>query len=202
MREEEDIPGDLSALIRFGIVIEVTLDPPRCRVRYGDPEGDEDEAESPAIRWLAGRAGKTRKWSPPSVGEEVLLLAPDGQVGNAVALTGLWNDDNPSPSTEDLEQLTFNDGAVISYDPVAHALVATLPDESSARIAATTITFVGDVKVEGKLQVTEDAQFDAKVHAGGEIATDDDMKAGSVKLKTHKHSGVAAGAAQSGAPVP
>lgn len=200
--DQEDIPEDLSTLIRIGVVIEVTLSPPRCRVRYGDPDDDEAETETPPIRWLSGRSGKTRKWSPPSVGEEVLLLAPDGQVGNAVALTGLVNDENPAPDEQDIELLLFDDGARISYDPATHALEAVLPAGSSARLEAETITLVGDVKIEGKLQVTDDAQFDAKIHADGEIKSDTDVLADTIKLKTHKHSGVAAGGAQSGAPVP
>jgi phage baseplate assembly protein V len=202
MRDEEDIPADASTLIRLGTVIEVTLSPPRCRVRYGDPEGDDAETETPPIRWLSGRAGKTKKWSPPSVGEEVLLLAPDGQVGNAVALTGLVNDQNPAPSDQDLEIWEFEDGAKISYDPVAHALVAQLPAESSARLEAKTITLVGDVTVEGKMHVTEDAQFDAKVTATGKITSNDDVVAGNIALKAHKHSGVTAGGGTSQGPIP
>jgi phage baseplate assembly protein V len=200
--EEEDIPGDPSTLIRIGVVIEVTLSPPRCRVRYGDPDGDDAETETPEIRWLSGRAGKTRKWSPPSVGEEVVLLSPDGQIGNAVALTGLVNDQNPAPSVQDLELWQFEDGAKISYDPAAHALVALLPADSTARLEAKTITLVGDVTIEGKMHVTEDAQFDAKLTATGKITSNDDVVAGNISLKTHRTSGVTAGGGISQAPVP
>lgn len=189
MRDEEDIPADASTLIRLGRITSVTLSPPRCQVRYGDPDDDEAETETPPIRWLNGRAGKTRRWSPPSVGEEVVLLSPDGQVGNAVALCGLSNDDAPPPSEQDLEWTEFEDGAKISYDPASHALVAELPDGSSARIVADELTIVGDVKIEGKLDVT------------GKVTSDDDVVAGSIALKTHKHLGVATGSGQSGVPV-
>lgn len=188
-RDEEDIPADLSALIRFGTVIEVTLSPPRCRVRYGDPDDDEEEGETPPIRWLAGRAGKTRHWSPPSLGEEVLLLSPDGQVGNAVALTGLWNDAAPPPSTDDIELLRFDDGAILSYDPVAHELRAILPGGATATVEAPGgLTIKGDVTIEG--QVTID----------GGLTASEDVVGDGISLKTHKHGNVQAGAAKTGAP--
>jgi len=187
---DDDIPADPSTLIRLGTVVEVTLSPPRCRVRYGDPDADEEETETPPIRWLAGRAGRTRKWSPPSVGEEVVLLSPDGQVGNAIAVTGLVNDEYPAPSDEDIELMLFEDGARIAYDPLAHALTAILPGGATALIEADGgVTIRGDVTIEGNVTVQ-----------GGVEATED-VKAGAISLKTHKHGGVSAGMAQTAAPV-
>lgn len=183
MRDQEDIPEDASTLIRFGTVIAVTLSPPRCRVRYGDPDDDEEGAETPPIRWLAGRAGKTRKWSPPSLGEEVLLLSPDGQIGNAVAITGLVNDDHPAPAVQDLELILFDDGARLAYDPVAHALSAILPEGGTALIEAPGgLTIRGDVTIAGTLTASED------------------VRAGDISLKNHAHGGVQRGAARSDPP--
>jgi phage baseplate assembly protein gpV len=75
MAEGEDIPADPSTLIRLGTITAVTLSPPRCVVRYGDPEADED-CETPPIRWLALRAGKTRHWSPPVWARKPCCCAP------------------------------------------------------------------------------------------------------------------------------
>lgn len=189
MADDEDIPADPSTLIRLGRVTSVTLSPPRCQVRFGDPDDDDADTETPPIRWLNGRAGKTRRWSPPSEGEEVVLLSPDGQMGNAVALLGLSNDDAPPPSDQDQDWTEYDDGAKISYDPATHALIAELPGGSSARIVADDLTIVGNVRIEGKLDVT------------GKIASDDDVLAGSIALKTHRHGGVSAGGTISGQPV-
>ena len=169
-------------------MIEVTLSPPRCRVRFGDPDDGGDDGETPPIRWLAGRAGKTRRWSPPSVGEEVLLLAPDGQIGNAVALTGLSNDGNPPPSGEDVELIRFDDGAIISYDAAAHALTAILPAGGTVAIeAAGGVSIKGAVAIEGDVSIT-----------GGRTATTDVSAAG-ISLKSHRHGNVQAGGAKTGA---
>ncbi|MDK4806075.1 MAG: phage baseplate assembly protein V [Novosphingobium aromaticivorans] len=154
--EGEDIPADISTLIRLGTVAAVTLSPPRCVVRYGDPESDED-CETPPIRWLAMRAGKTRHWSPPSTGEEVVLLCPDGQIGSGVALLGLNNDTAPPPGTTLAELVAYEDGARIGYDPVTHALTALLPEGATATLEAPGgLTIRGDVLIEGTLTARND----------------------------------------------
>jgi len=154
--DDEDIPADPSTLIRLGTIVSITLSPPRCVVRYGDPDSDED-CETPPIRWLAGRAGKTRNWSPPSEGEEVVLLSPDGQIGNAVALLGLNNDNFAPPGSTPAEVTEYEDGARVGYDPVTHALTAILPAGATAAIDAPGgITIRGDVTIEGKLTASGD----------------------------------------------
>lgn len=181
--DDEDIPADLSTLIRLGTIASVDLGARRCTVRYGNPDDDDGGATTPPIRWLAARAGKTKQWSPPSEGEEVLLLSPDGQVGNAVALTGLDNDENPLPGADETEILEFEDGARLSYDPVGHALVATLPDGATALIEAPGgLTIRGDVTIEGSVTVSEDVTADG------------------ISLKSHTHGGVQGGSSNTGAP--
>lgn len=171
MSDDEDIPADPSTLIRLGTIVSVTFDPPRCVVRYGDPETDED-CETPPIRWVAGRAGRTRKWSPPSEHEEVVLLSPDGQIGNAIAFLGLNNDNAPPPGNSPAEVTEYEDGARVGYDPESHALTAILPAGATAAIKATGgITIRGDVTIEGKLTAS------------------DDVIGGGKSLKGHSHPG-------------
>ena len=171
MTDDEDIPADLSTLIRLGTIVSVTLDPPRCVVRYGDPDTDED-CETPPIRWVAGRAGKTRNWSPASEDEEVVLLCPDGQIGNAIAILGLNNDNAPPPGNTLAEVVEYQDGARIGYDPVGHALTAILPAGATAAIDAPGgLTIRGDVTIEGKLTAS------------------DDVIGGGKSLKGHSHPG-------------
>ncbi len=187
---EEDIQLDPSTLIRLGQISEVILSPPRCKVRFADPDdGEGDGGETPSIRWLALRAGKTRTWSPPSVGEECLLLCPDGQIGNGVALLGLNNNTNPAPGSTLAELIEFEDGAVIAYDPESHALSAVLPAGATALIEASGgLTIKGPVAIEGTLTATGDI-------------TGADVLADGISLKSHKHSGVQGGTAQTGNPI-
>lgn len=191
MRQQEDIPADLSELIRLGTVSSVDLDAGRCTVRYGDPDDEDGGAETPPIRWLAFRAGKTKGWSPPSEGEGAIVLAPDGQLAAAIALLGIPSDAFPSPGSTLAELIEFADGARVAYDPVAHALTAILPEAGTAVIEAPGgITLRGDVTIEGNVALK-----------GGMVA-DEDVVAAGVSVKNHPHRNVQAGQAQSGPPVP
>lgn len=188
--DQEDIPLDPSTLIRLGTIASVDLEKARCTVRFGIEDEDDGGATTPPIRWLAVRAGRTRRWSAPSKDEECLLLCPDGQIGNGVALVGLYNANNPAPADDERDVAVFADGARIGYDPVAHVLSALLPAGAAALIEAPGgLTIRGPVAIEGQVTVT------------GKLTASEDVIAAGKSLKGHKHSGVQAGAAQSGAPV-
>ena len=192
--QTEDIPADIAALIRIGIVVSVDLAAARCIVRYGDPDDDEP-AETPPIRWLAPRAGLTRVWSPPSVGEQVLLLSCDAQIGAAVAVMGPVQDAFPPLGSTTVEMIEFADGARITYDAEAGELKATLPAGAKAEIEAPGgITLRGDVTIEGKLMVSETADIGETLTAG------DDVIADGISLTGHKHGLVKAGTDKSGEP--
>ena len=186
MRSPESTPSDPDELIRFGRVASVDLAAARCTVTIDD-EGDEGgatgEAVTGPIRWIEGRAGQTRTWSPPSVGEEVVLLCPGGMIGNAVALRGLSNTENPPANATRTEMVKFTDGAVLSYNPEGHALAFTLPGGATLAIAAT-----GGIMINGDITLT------------GRLTASDDVIASGKSLKTHTHSGVQAGSSQTGTP--
>lgn len=187
MRQQEDIPADLSELIRIGAVASVDLATGRCTVRYGNPDEEDGGAVTPPIRWLAMRAGATRAWSPPSIGEQAIVLAPDGQLAGGIALLGIYSDARPAPGNTLAELIEYADGARIGYDPEAHALTAILPAAGTATIdAAGGITLRGPVTIEGDLSITGDASADG------------DVKAGSISLRGHHHDKVQPGSGISG----
>lgn len=189
--------GDLSSLLRFGTVVELDLATARCRVAYGDPDSDDGEAETDWIGWIAPRAGGTRVWSPPSEGEQVLLLCPDGQLSAAVALPGLWRDIFPPPSAELGELIQWDDGAQVRYDPDASEMQIALPAGGTVQIdapggvtidASDGIVLLGDVTIMGDLNVS------GRIEATGDIVGD------GVSLAGHRHGGVQTGSGTSGEP--
>lgn len=193
-RQTEDIDADWSTLIRLGTVKSVDLAAAKCIVVFGDPD-DEEPSETPPIRWLCGRAGRTRVWSPPSVGEQVILLTPDAQIGAAVALTGIVQNAFPPAGSDEIELIEFADGARISYDAAAHALAAQLPDGATAAITASGgITLTGDVTINGTLTVNDDVTVNGKIDATGDVTGD------GISLSGHKHGGVQAGGAKTAPP--
>jgi phage baseplate assembly protein V len=177
----EDIPLDPATLIRLGVIASVDLEAARCTVRCGDPEGG--ETVTPPIRWIMPRCGDTRIWSPPTVGEQVVLICPDGEIGAGVALTGITRDSFPPLGSTLEERIDFVDGAQVRYDPEAHHLEALLPDGATATITAPGgLTINGDITLNGKLTAS------------------DDVIASGISLKNHRHGGTQPGGGQTGAP--
>lgn len=196
----EDIPADIATLIRFGTVTSVDLAQARCTVRYGDPDDDEP-GETIPVRWLTLRAGDTRTWSPPTVGEQVILLAPDGQIGNAVALPGIYQDAFTAPGDSTEEVIEFADGARIAYDPEASALTAILPDGATAEIEAPGgITLRGPVTIEGDVSIEGDVAIDGSASISQTLEANGDVMADGISLAGHRHGGVAAGSSTSAEP--
>ena len=87
----------LENLIRSGTISAIDYgkagsSPPRVRVKSGGLETD-------WLPWGALRAGKTRKWSPAYLGEQVGLIAPDGDTTKAMLLPGgFYQDSHDAPS--------------------------------------------------------------------------------------------------------
>lgn len=183
----EDIPTDPATLIRRGVIASVDLAAARCTINYGDPD-DDDDLESPPLRWIMPRSGQTSIWSPPSVGEQALLICPDGQLSAGLILVGITCDAFPPAGNSPEELIRYPDGAEIAYDPESHVLRAILPAGAEARITAETIRITGNVEVTGDITVT------------GKVTATDDVLAAGKSLKSHKHTGVQAGGAQTGAP--
>lgn len=187
---QEDIPADVSELIRLGSIASVDLAARRCTVRYGDPDDEDGGAETPLIPWLALRAGDTRTWSPPTEGEGAILLCPDGQIAAGIALLGVPSDQFPLPGSTLAELVAYKDGAQIGYDPETHALTAILPGGATALVEAP-----------GGLTIRADVTIEGNVTLRGGMEAEHDVVASGISLKNHKHKDVQAGAAQSGPPV-
>ncbi|WBX38976.1 phage baseplate assembly protein V [Acinetobacter schindleri] len=175
----------LENLIRFGTI--KTIHPAKPFTTVTVTIGAITTAK---LRFFSLRAGKTKTWDPPTVGEEVVVFSPSGVLEMGIAVAGLNNEDNPSPS-DDLNKTIriFEDGCLLSYDTKTHHLDAVLPEGGTCNVTA-------DVQITGKLHVTE------TITAGDNISTVADVLAGDISLTKHRTSGVKAGSEESGGPIP
>jgi phage baseplate assembly protein V len=132
----------LENLIRFGTIAAVQMAPPRVKVTTGT-------LTTAWLPWLSPRAGADREWNPPTVGEQVILLSPSGQLANGVAITGLFSDLIPANGDrEALHRSTYRDGAVIEYDSAAHTLTATIPGSAAITTSGNiSLTSQGDISI-------------------------------------------------------
>ncbi|ULL06033.1 phage baseplate assembly protein V [Pseudomonas putida] len=181
----------LENLIRFGTVAEVQHAPPRVRVKSG-------ELTTTWLPWLAFRAGADQEWDPPTVGEQVLLLSPSGQLANGVAITGLFSDNIPANGDRaGLHRRTYSDGAVIEYDSKAHHLSAVLPAGGTTDLVSD-----GGIHIVGPITHEGDYTQTGNQTVTGLVTVSMDVVAAGISLVKHLHEGVMPGPGQTGKPLP
>lgn len=176
MEDDEDINGLIGQLIRKGTVQSVDL-------AAGLAVFEAGEIVSPPLPWIEGAAGAFRTWTPPSVGEQVVLLCPEGDIEGGMILRGLFSNQFPAPSNAAYHSIHGVGG-----------LIMTLTDDGLVITAPAGVVVEGDLSISGNVAVTGD------VTAAGTVTGDTDVVGGGISLKGHKHGGVAAGAAQTGGP--
>ncbi|AMP37449.1 phage baseplate assembly protein V [Ralstonia solanacearum] len=146
-----DLARLLENLLRIGTIAEVRHStPPAVRVQTGG-------ITTTWRPWAERRAGTTRTWNPPTVGEQVLLFCPSGDLSNAVILCGIPTAANDVPSADPNRTVTlYPDGALTSYDHATGLLtvqgVKTVFLEAAANVLvkAPNTIFDGDVTVKGR----------------------------------------------------
>ena len=203
----------LQNLIRLGTIAEVNG--AKARVRLGPTLTTE------WLKWATRRAGSTRTWSAPIVGEQVIVFSPGGDLTRGIILPALYSQAFDAPETSDTIHTThYPDGAVVQYDHAAHALTATLPG-GTANITADKVTSnapsticTGDLTVMKNLIVngatTLNGGVNAKAGAAGGVAmavqgaikATEDVQAGDISLAEHAHGKILRGDEQSGGPLP
>lgn len=176
-----DLHRRLENLIRIGHIAEVDLSntaAPRVRVRDG----------ALLTNWLpfgALRAGTARVWSAPTVGEQVILLSPSGELGSAVVFGSLFCATTPAPSNQpNLHVIDFADGTRWTHDDATGASVfegmKTLLIKASQSVTVDT----PKTNLNGLVQ-----------HAGQAMVSN------GITVHTHAHSGIVPGPANTGGPV-
>lgn len=154
----------LNNLLRIGTIAEVRHADGRARFADGNLLTDWRP-------WLHIRAGTTRDWDPPTVGEQCLLLSPGGELTNGIILLGLNRSAHAAPSDDPGECLRiYPDGAVISYNHETHHLQATLPGTATVDAQGNvSLASGGNVSVQAAGNLTAEVDGIASVTAGSSI---------------------------------
>lgn len=197
-----DISRILRNLIRTGVVTDIDTAQALCRVETGG-------ITTAWLHWLTPRAGRSRTWWAPSVGEQVLVLAIGGELDTAFVLPGIYSDDNPAPSASaDALHISFPDGAVMEYEPETGALTVTGIKTASVSASESVVVTVPVVTVKasqkitldtpevvctsklttGTLEVKKGGKMNGNIeHSGGTF------KSNGVQVDDHDHGGVERG---------
>lgn len=164
-------------MIRPGTIHAVDHAKPRCRVKSG-------ALLTQWLPWFACRAGRVRDWSPPSEGEQCVIISPSGELAAGFVLVGLNSDSFPAPSSNpDLDSRTYADGTWMGYDMGSKemTIIMAAGGKQILRIPAG-IEIQGDVTITGTVTVTED------------------VTASGISLVEHVHGGVQGGSSTTEAP--
>lgn len=173
----------LDNVARMGTIEEVrTTKPARCRVRCGD-------ILTGWLPWVAGRAAGQNGaiWWPPVKGEQVLMLAPGGDLTNAMVMPGAFSDKNPQASENpDIFRMDLGGGAYFEHD----AAEGVFRMEAMASIH---IMCMGSFITITEKSITMEAGGGTLVLNGEGITVTPDVLAKGISLVNHVHPGVKQG---------
>lgn len=114
----------------------VKIDPQRARVKV-----KAGPLESNWLPWTTPRAGKDRLWWMPEEGEQVLVIAPGGDLEQGVVVGSLFQQAFPPPADRaDIMRIVWQDGTTVEYDRASHKLTVHC-------VGAIEITATGPVSV-------------------------------------------------------
>ncbi|WP_090463877.1 phage baseplate assembly protein V [Enterobacter sp. kpr-6] len=198
----QELARALRNMIRTGVIVETDLETGRCRVQTGGIYTD-------WLQWLTHRAGRSRTWWAPSIGEQVLILAVGGELDTAFVLPGIFSDDHPAPSASaDAWHVTFPDGAVIEYEPKTSALTASGIKTASVTASESITATVPVVLIKASTRITLDTPevvctsklitATLEVQQGGKMSgniahTGGAFTSNGVQIDSHDHGNVQSG---------
>lgn len=100
------------------------------------------------LPWGASRAGETRQWSPPRVGEQVVIASPYGDMAQAVVIASLFSDEKPAPaSSKDQETTVYPDGSTVDYNSATNTLTVTVSGAGNVIVNCKVATVVAETSV-------------------------------------------------------
>lgn len=169
----------IALIAREGVIDSVDLDAGKVVVKLGD-------GVTPPIDWMMA-VGDTTIWIPPTRGQQVSVITPEGDVERAYVIGGLPSSEMAPLFLGLKNAVRFKDQSVVAYDPESNELNCDL-------IGAMKITVPNGLHIDGDVTITGNAQVDRTL-----TATTDVVGAGK-SLKGHRHLGVQTGPGVSGAP--
>lgn len=138
--------------------------------------------------------------------DEHVACVMDENCENGVIVCAVYDENKqPDGGNKDKVRVKFSDGASVEYDRSNNTLTidgikkaiinteeATITASSKVKIECDDNEFTGDLKVGGKLEVTGNIKS-----TGGDVEN-----SLSIKLGTHKHTGVQSGPSNTAGPIP
>lgn len=165
-RQISELLRRVSNIVRMGKVVTVDYNKAKARVKIG-------EITTGYLPWLTP---STSAWIPLKMGEQVVVLSPNGDLRMGMILPALYQSSMPAPSTDDKKIVLNSD------------IEQTGEVKNNGNISCT-----GNMKADGNVEAIGDMKTSGNLTADGDINTSGELKATgevtgkNVKLSTHTH---------------
>lgn len=199
----------LANLIKKGEVCEVDPAQAVVRVRCGDLVTD-------WLPYFVSAAGAVAVHRPPSVGEIALLLAPSGELADALVVCGWSGKTFPNPATDSqTTKIKFADGAACTYNhnngmmtingvqdvviQASNQIILQTPEVicTDQMIVQGLLTYKAGLSGSGGGAGTS---ITGPINHQGDLTNSGSVSSNGINLSTHIHGGVQAGGSQTGVP--
>ena len=169
---------------------------PRVRVKIGANVTD-------WLAWSSGSAGGNTDWQPLDVGEQVVMVAPGGDLAQAVIIGTVHKNDAEAPDKDpDVTARRWKDGSQQSFNRSESAWLLKLNSGGNFKIDVGDTVFTlksGNVDIKTKT-VTVSAPGGMKFTTS-QLTVTGDVVAGGVSVMNHLHTKVQPGMGLSGIPL-
>lgn len=113
-RDISEAERRIENLVVYGQVVAIDVARARVRVKAG-------QITTGWLPFATARAGHDRTWHAPEPGEQVVLVAPGGDLEHATVIGSIYRAEHPAPADSvDVSRTLFSDGAVMEYDRAQH----------------------------------------------------------------------------------
>lgn len=176
----------LSNSIQTGTIIEADYSIARVRVKAG-------ALETTWLPWVTNRAANGKTWWAPDVGEQVLLLCPNGSPEIGVVMPAIYQTAHPAPETNrKTAKAVFEDGTTVLHDSENHVLTINVAG-SGAKFHLISAGD-GEINCTGNLAIKAAGITIERTDAGGQVAvigpveqTGGDFTSDGVSVQHHTH---------------
>ncbi|OHU87841.1 MULTISPECIES: phage baseplate assembly protein V [Pseudoalteromonas] len=130
---QSDMQSRLAKLISLGTVNEVDYETAKVRVKIGD-------WLTTWLPWLTNQAFNDMTWQAPEVGEQVVVLAPCGDLAQGVVLGSLYQNGHNLESVAndvgkeervDVQRTKYQDGSLVEYNRKTHQYLIDVKQDSA-----------------------------------------------------------------------
>ena len=119
---QAELERRLANIVKIGVIQEANHADKKLRIAMGN-------TQTAWLPWPAEIGNNFIQWRPLRVGQQVVLVAPSGELNQAVIVGQLYGGGIDAPSTDAQQDLIqFEDGTQIEYDSANHCLTANIKD--------------------------------------------------------------------------